>query len=164
VDTTKYARLEDEERWLIDALPGDATAPRLIEDRYVDGTRLRLRTVTDATGTLRKLGHKVRPDSARPSAVWHTTLYLDEPEFARLATLPSRTLRKRRWSLDDGAVADEFLDGLDGLVLVEAQRPHPARPGGVEVTDDERFCGGSLAALDDVGAPAFLALARALLP
>jgi hypothetical protein len=164
VATSKYARLEDEQRWLVDAVPSAASAPRLIEDRYVDGTRLRLRAVTDESGTERKLGHKTCPDERRPSAVWHTTLYLDEREFAHLASLPARSLRKRRWRLPDEAVADEFLDRLDGLVLVESPRPHAAPSGGVEVTDDVRFCGGSLARLDDADVPALLALARSLVP
>ncbi len=163
MDPTKYARLEDEQRFVVATLPAAASAPRRLEDRYLDGTRLRLRRVTDERGTHTKLGHKVRPDGSRPSAVWHTTCYLDDAEAALLATLPAAVLEKRRWSLEGGGCADEFAGPLHGLVLVEGDRPFACPRGGVEVTEDERFCGGALAALTATGAAALLDLARELL-
>jgi hypothetical protein len=153
--------LEDEQRYVVTALPAAACAPRLVEDRYLTGTRLRLRVVTDDAGSTRKLGHKVPVDAARPSVVWHTTCYLDEREFATLAVLDAASLAKRRWSLADG-VADEFLGALRGLVLLEGARPFRPPVPAVEVTDDSRFCGGALAALDDDGAARLVALAAAL--
>jgi CYTH domain-containing protein len=162
VDPSRYARLEDERRFLVPALPEDARSPRLIEDRYVTGTRLRLRRVTDERGTVCKLGQKVRVDEAHPSAAWHTTVYLDEVEFSVLARTESSTLAKRRWTLPGGGCADEFLGWLEGLVLVEGERPFEAPPRAVEVTDDERFSGGALAVLDKAEAASLLAEARAL--
>jgi CYTH domain-containing protein len=164
VDRTKYARLEDEQRFVLPALPDGSHAPRLIEDRYVLGTRLRVRTVTDevSRGVVAKLGHKVRLDDAHPSAVWHTTMYVDDDELAVLAALRAATLTKRRWTVAGGAV-DTFLGDLDGLVLFEGPRPVVAPGPAVEVTDDERFCGGALAALDPDGAAALLAEASRLL-
>jgi CYTH domain-containing protein len=156
----KYARFEDERRFLVSAVPADASAPRHIEDRYLLGTRLRLRAVIDGDGTVRKLGQKVREDPQRPSSVWHTTLYLDQGEFERLGALPARTLTKRRWSLPDGGAADEFGGPLDGLVLLEGPRPFAPAVVGVEVTDDERFSGGALAALDPDAAAAFVMTAH----
>lgn len=161
MEPSRYARVEDEARYVVTALPAGCVAPREIEDRYVSGTRLRLRTVRDGTTTVRKLGQKVRVDPDRPSPVWHTTIYLDEDEFAVLATASASTVRKRRWSLDDAA-ADEFLDDLAGLVLVEGPRGIRAPDGGVDVTGDERFSGGALAALDGAGARAIVATARSL--
>lgn len=160
MDTPRYARLEDERRFLVATVPDEAASPRRIEDRYVTGTRLRLRRVTDEDRSVRKLGHKVRCEEGRPSAVWHTTLYLDEAEFATLAGLEARTLVKRRWSLPRGASADEFLGTLEGLVLVEGERPFELPPPAIEVTDDERFCGGALAGLDASGAAALVAEAK----
>jgi CYTH domain-containing protein len=157
VDTSKYARLEDERRFLVAAVPADATAPRRIEDRYLAGTRLRLRRVSDHHGTVLKLGHKVRREQGRPSAVWHTTCYLDDAEFTVLAALKAHPLAKRRWSLPGGGSADEFLGPLVGLVLVEGDRPFEVPPPAVEVTDDERYSGGALAALDVAGAAALVA-------
>ena len=160
VDPTKYARLEDERRFLVVAVPDGATSPRRIEDRYVAGTRLRLRRVTDERGSVLKLGHKRRREDGRPSTVWHTTMYLDDAEFAMLSALEARTLEKRRWSLSGGGSADEFLGPLAGLVLVEGDRPFELAPPAIEVTDDERFCGGALAALDAKGAAALVDEAR----
>ena len=141
MDPSRYARLEDERRFLVAVVPDGATSPRHIEDRYVTGTRLRLRRATDERGSVLKLGHKRRCDEGRPSTVrhttvwhttmWHTTMYLDDSEYAKLTSLDARTLQKRRW-------------------------PPPA----FEVTADERFCGGALAALDVSGAAALEAEAR----
>lgn len=116
------------------------------------GTRLRLRCVTDEHGAVRKLGHKVRTPDARVSTVWHTSLYLDAAEYEVLTRLTARTLTKRRWSLATGGCADEFLGPLHGLVLLEGERPFDAPPPAVEVTDDVRFTGGALAALDAAAA------------
>lgn len=164
VDHTKYAHLEDEQRFVLAGVPEGSHAPRVIEDRYVLDTRLRLRTVTDdATGVMvAKLGHKVRLDSSRPSAVWHTTMYLDDDELDTLGSLTARGIVKRRWTVAGGC-ADEFLGCLAGLVLFEGARPVLAPGHAFEVTDDERFCGGALAQLDADGALALVADARALL-
>ncbi len=57
----KYAVVERERRYLLASLPEGVTSTYLIVDRYVTGTRLRLREVRDEAGTvIRKLGHKVR--------------------------------------------------------------------------------------------------------
>lgn len=160
--SSKYAHVEDEQRFVVAAVPEGATGPVEIEDRYLSGTRLRLRRVADGATTTYKLGHKVRPDPRACSRVLHTTCYLDPEEFARLGELPGRSIAKRRWRLDP-LVADEFGGDLRGLVLVEGPRPVAAPAGSVEVTDDERFCGGSLASLDAEAARALVAMARGLL-
>lgn len=163
MDLAKYAHLEDEQRFVLPGLPEGSHAPRMIEDRYVLGTRLRVRTVTDETASTRiaKLGHKIRLDEARPSAVWHTTMYLDAAELELVAQLPARVLAKRRWTVAGGA-ADEFLGMLEGLVLFEGPRPLVAPGRGVEVTDDVRFCGGALANLDRDRAAALVSDANRL--
>lgn len=128
-----------------------------IEDRYVHGTRLRLRTVREA-GRLpvRKLGQKVRPDRDHPSTVEHTTLYLDHAEATALLALPADTLAKTRtwqpWQALSVAV-DVFAGPLTGLVLAEVDLGEadllpaagPPLAWLAEVTDDERFTGGHLA-------------------
>jgi CYTH domain-containing protein len=160
MDPSRYARLEDECRFLVGAVPDGATSPRRIEDRYVTGTRLRLRRVTDDRGSVLKLGHKRRCDEGRPSPVWHTTVYLDDAEYATLAALEACTLEKRRWTHPGGGSVDEFLGALAGLVLVEGDRPFELASPAIEVTADERFCGGALAALDASGAAALVAEAQ----
>lgn len=159
---TTYARLEDEQRFVVAALPAAAAAFVDIEDRYLANTRLRLRRVIDGGATTYKLGHKIRLDEHRCSAVLHTTCYLDATEFALLLELPGATLTKRRWRLGTLAV-DVFGGPLTGLVLLEGQRPVGTPDGAVEVTDDERFCGGSLAALGPDDATALLREADRLL-
>ena len=159
---SRYARLEDERRFLIGSLPDGVCEPRLIEDRYVTGTRLRLRCVTDNRGEVHKLGHKVRVDDERPSAVWHTSLYLEGPEYEVLLALDARTITKRRWSLPVGGCADEFLGPLHGLVLLEGERPFDAPPRAVEVTGDARFTGGALASLDARAAASLVVEAKSM--
>jgi len=120
----KYAVVERERRWLLTAMPDDLTGGEtvLIRDRYLTGTRLRLREVTDAGGgRVLKLGHKVRLEGD-PRAVACTSFYLDETEWARLAGLPGSGLEKRRVRISrDGVVVavDEFQGELSGLVLAE---------------------------------------------
>ncbi len=57
----KYAVVERERRWLVRRIPEGVSSTKDIVDRYVTGTRLRLREVREADGTVvRKLGQKVR--------------------------------------------------------------------------------------------------------
>ncbi len=78
----KYAVVERERRWLVRRIPEGVSSVRDIVDRYVTGTRLRLREVREADGTVvRKLGHKVRLSDG-PAEVACTNLYLDDAEWA----------------------------------------------------------------------------------
>ena len=127
VDLLKYAKVERERRWLLDGLPpfpDDARQVRIV-DRYLHGTRLRLREVTDNDGTVvRKLGHKVRlGDDAREVAC--TSLYLDDAEWAALSALPGDVLTKLRVLVPHGehtVALDVFEAPYDGLVLAEIDR------------------------------------------
>ncbi len=158
MDPLKYAVVERERRWLLEGLPQGEVEGEvvLVEDDYVRGTRLRLRQVTSADGTVvRKLGHKVRLGDGGPAEVACTSLYLDDAEWGLLADLPSDRLTKRRTRLArDGAVVavDEFLGDLAGLVLGEIDRcdgPQVEPPGEWrvlrEVTTEEAFTGSELA-------------------
>ena len=92
----KYAVVERERRFLVLSIPDGVVDVQLIVDRYVDGTRLRLREVRRPDGTVvRKLGHKVRLGDG-PAEVACTNLYLDDEEWRVLRALPARELRKRR--------------------------------------------------------------------
>src|SRR3954468_24355514 len=92
----KYAVVERERRYRLGRLPDGVSSTKEILDRYVTGTRLRLREVRDSDGTVtRKLGHKVRI-SAGPAAIACTNFYLDDHEWALLTALPARLRRKRR--------------------------------------------------------------------
>ncbi len=153
----KYANVERERRWLLDpatVLPAGDDALTIV-DRYLTGSRLRLREARTADGTpTRKLGHKVRL-GAGPEEIACTSLYLDQGEWDLLAGLPGDELRKERHRLRAGGgliAVDVFAGVCAGLVLAEVDGvpgPVPADAGLVavaEVTRDERFTGGALAA------------------
>ncbi|MCP3989271.1 MAG: hypothetical protein GY724_09370 [Actinomycetia bacterium] len=155
----KYAVGEYERRFLLGQIPPGATNPRPIVDHYVDGTRLRLRAVTDpAAGRVqRKLGHKHRLMVDDPTAIMHTTMYLDDNEFAVLSSLPGRRLVKTRWAVgldgnQQGSV-NVFGQDLLGLIILEVDVGRPDRLEtfqpppwvGPEVSHFEAFTGGDLA-------------------
>ena len=172
----KYARTELERRWLVDraARPSlEGAWMTLIEDRYIVGTRMRLRRMSrpDLGETKWKLTKKY--DTARPEARPIVTSYLTAAEYEVLTALPARVLVKRRyhlpidrrfWSLD------VFEGPLTGLVLAEIEfpteeaadrSPIPATAI-VEVSHDPRFSGGRLVRteagelrswLDELGVP-----------
>jgi len=119
--SSAYARTERERRFLCAAPPPahDVVRTRLITDRYVDGTRLRLRKVDELTGsgpTVHKLTQKL------PGEPWGelTTIYVSEEEHALLATLPAAVLTKERRSVPPLGY-DVFRGPLAGLVLAEVE-------------------------------------------
>ena len=148
----KYAVVESERRFLLRSMPTGVERTSEITDRYVDGTRLRLREVVEPDGTaVRKLGHKVRLTDG-PERVACTSVYLDDAEWALLVTLPARVLRKRRHHVRvDGVhvAVDELPDGtllaeIDGGDQPVADVP-PSLDVVREVTLDEAWTGASLA-------------------
>lgn len=151
----KYARVERERRFLMAGRPSGAgvTAVRRITDRYLTGTRLRLRRVerADLGSVEYKLTQKVPAGRPGPVQGLITNTYLSPAEYGVLASLPARVLSKTRLSVPPLGI-DVFDPPLHGLILAEAEfatdeaalafRP----PTGcvAEVTDDARFTGGSL--------------------
>jgi CYTH domain-containing protein len=148
----KYAHLETERRFLVRAIPAGVVGVSEIIDRYLDGTRLRLRELTTDGTTVRKLGHKVRVGCG-PEVIAHTSLYLDDAEWALLGALPGHTLRKRRHHLERDGIAlavDEFEDGTL-IAELDGGEERPADPPAWlevvrEVTGDEAFTGAGRAA------------------
>ncbi len=148
----KYAVVERERRYLIASLPDGVTSTKEIVDRYVTGTRLRLREVRESDGTvIRKLGHKVRLTEG-PGEVACTNFYLNDEEWALLATMPARTLRKKRHivTADGWFVAiDEHEDGTLVAEIDDHYEPSDLLPDWLDVvtdvTNDETWTGGALA-------------------
>ena len=153
----KYARPELERRFLLAGLPaGESTKVATISDRYLRGTRLRLRQTleTDSSGARMyyKLTQKVPAPDGSPGLI--TTVYLSEAEHAVLSAVPALELRKTRHSL--GPLGVDVFDGpLAGLFLAEAEFeteealtrfPVPSCAL-AEVTADVRFTGGRFAAM-----------------
>jgi CYTH domain-containing protein len=152
----KYSRLEFERRFHVIAErlpPLDPAEARLIEDRYIDGTRLRLRRMSGGGHeTLLKLTRKY--GGAKPEPI--TTLFLDAGEYALLSHLPAAPLVKRRHHLpvgDHWFAVDVFAGALAGLMLCEIETESREALAsiilpdwaGAEVTDDPAFAGAVLA-------------------
>src|SRR5689334_11708245 len=98
----KYARIERERRFLLERLPPQMSVTRIcrIDDRYIDGTALRLRERNDDCGQVTyKFTQKIpgRSNGAQQGLI--TSMYLTKSEFCVLATLPARQLRKTRYSV-----------------------------------------------------------------
>jgi CYTH domain-containing protein len=150
----KYARVERERRFLLAGPPAPAsvTATRMITDRYLTGTRLRLRRVHRPDGG-RELKLTQKVPVARAGAVQGliTNTYLSSAEYDLLAALPAAVLSKTRLSVPPLGV-DVFEGPLRGLVLAEAEFSTdeeaesfvPPAECVAEVTDDARFTGGRL--------------------
>lgn len=149
----KYAKPEYERRFL--------AAPNLplrnnwkqIKDLYLDGTRMRLRSVYSQSGECiqRKLTQKKDTDSGKVI----TNIYLNECEFKQLSTLGGKPLHKKRYripELGESWCIDVFDDKLEGLVLIEYEVYSEEDLNleilpdivGTEVTDDNFFTGGNL--------------------
>ena len=167
--TSRYARAEREQRWLLRSVPKGARGPVEIVDRYLTGTTLRVRQVTSGDEVVWKLGQKVRADRSSPELVQHTTLYLSADEHALLAPLPGTDLRKTRRHLDFGGrtfAIDELHGPLEGLLLAEVElepgEPRRTQPPWADrdVTDDDRFSGARLASTTAEEARSLLALLR----
>ena len=157
----KYAHVERERRFLVDPLacPAlDDARSFLIEDRYIDGSRCRLRRMTDrASGrVVMKLSKKydVRDVMARPIV----TTYLDAGEYVLFSKLPGHCLTKRCYPVDSAHGRfrlDIFAGALAGLMTTEIEFPDaeagaaimPPSWASVEVTHDDRYQGSALAHL-----------------
>ncbi len=124
----KYSLLEIERRWLVDLSGIDLEGlgePEIIEDRYLIGTRLRLRRMSGPNGDVFKFVKKYgRSGWVEPI----TNLYLDRAEFDLLASLPALCVLKRRFRLDGGAldVFGEFaIFEMEFSSLAEAESYRP---------------------------------------
>jgi CYTH domain-containing protein len=151
----RYARLELERRFLLSTVPGESARRLRLWDRYIHGTRLRLRRQQSDDGTVfHKLTQKVPRPDGRPGLV--TTMYLDEAEYRAMAALPADALRKVRLSVPPFAV-DLFGGPLAGLVIGEVEFDQEAArdayrpPPDVvvrEITGDRRLTCAALAGSD----------------
>jgi CYTH domain-containing protein len=155
----KYARLELERRWLVDPArrpPLDGCFSTLIEDRYLRGSRMRLRRMSRADlGEVKwKLTKKYECEDARSRPI--TTIYLSEREYDLYRTLPADELVKRRYHLEFGGRwwSVDLLEGrLAGLELIECEAEERASLDALvppdwalrEITDLPQWQGGALA-------------------
>jgi CYTH domain-containing protein len=149
----KYARVEWERRFLLARLPHKAemTQTRRIVDRYIEGTKLRLRQMSDGDSENFKLTQKLPAETPGVRQGLITTIYLSKEEFEVLLNLPAKILTKTRYSIAPFGI-DVFGNALNGLVLAEAEFNSADEAAALavppfvvdEVTADSRFTGGSL--------------------
>lgn len=148
----KYAVVERERRYLLARLPEGVISTKEILDRYVTGTRLRLREVREDDGpAIRKLGHKVRLSDG-PAEIACTNFYLNDEEWTLLAALPAQLLRKRRHLVHrDGLLVaiDEHEDGTLIAEIDDHDQPSGSVPDWLDVvedvSDEEAWTGARLA-------------------
>jgi adenylate cyclase len=150
----KFARPERERRFLVVGSPPLEGPARLIEDRYVTRTSLRLRRVLVEGDVVLKLTQKIRAHAEDPFDIALTNLYLAAEEYEALCVLPAASLSKTRYLCRVEGVrfaVDEFHGALAGLRLaeVEVERQDDWLPQpdwlGLEVSQDDRYSGGRLA-------------------
>lgn len=101
----KYSHLEIERRWLVElaALDFLASQPfRLIEDLYLQESRLRLRKMTSEQTLEYKLCKKYgkTDDYSEPIC----NFYLNQSEYDLLNTLPGSRIVKRRYTWTAGSI------------------------------------------------------------
>lgn len=141
--------------------PTRAATARRVHDRYLDGTRLRLRTEYDDHGRVvaHRLGRKTQLPGSEPVTAALSELVIDADDAAVLSRLPGRDLAKLRHAVDDDSavvVIDVFAGPLEGLCIVEVrfdttdelEAYAPPAWVGREVTHDPAFGDAALAEMD----------------
>jgi CYTH domain-containing protein len=150
----KYSIEEFERRWLADPSQlGDyqACPHRTIQDRYLSGTGLRLRRIQPAEGeVVHKLGKKY--GKSAPFVEPITNIYLSPQEYAALAGLDGRSVRKVRYAFAGGSL-DIYSNPNEGLIIFELEFPSLAAASSyvpppfvrAEITDNPHYSGAALA-------------------
>jgi CYTH domain-containing protein len=155
----KYAHVERERRWLVDAdaRPDVATLPfTLIEDRYLVGTYMRLRRMTNSGNGAQALKLTKKYEVVDPLARPIVTTYLTSAEYALFEPLSAHALTKRRYAMAHNGhmfSIDLFQGRLEGLELAEIEWPDDAGLRALptprwalrEVSQDSHYQGGTLA-------------------
>ena len=154
----KYSLPEIERRMRVDVtcLPDLSDVPfDNIEDRYMDGGRLRLRKVIANSGEITcKIGKKYGATTPYTEPI--TNIYLSDAEYNGFRTLPGYDLTKRRYRFSFGGQVfsiDAHEGKNAGLVLCEWEAETVAEllaafppPFCTEdVTEQERYSGAYLA-------------------
>jgi CYTH domain-containing protein len=149
----KYARSELERKFVLERVPDPLPAGSQLYDRYLVGTRLRLRRVERPDGRLEYKLNQKEASPRSPALMTITTLYLSRVEYDLLSDLPAHELRKRRHRTA-GYSIDVFEGALAGLVLAEREyaseeelwRASAPQLAVRDVSSDVRYTGGWLAA------------------
>jgi CYTH domain-containing protein len=154
ISQPKYAIPEIERRWLVETSEIgslDEQPHRVIEDRYITGTRLRLRKMTGLGGEpVFKFCKKYGRLSVFSEPI--TNLYLTQAEYDALSQLPGVTVKKRRYAVCGGSL-DLYEGSHAGLAVFEVAFESEEKASGytppgfvrAEITHEVGYSGASLA-------------------
>lgn len=155
----KYTKVEYERRFLVSAQADWRNAvesySKAFEDKYLRGSRLRLRSLTDSDTGRRLLKLNKKHESVSPYFRTVSRILLSPGEYALLDGIEGDRLKKTRYYHHYRGRAfsiDAFEGELDGLVLCETEAEglealmsvEPPSYAPYEVTDDPFFEGGNL--------------------
>lgn len=156
---SRYTRIEYERRFLVRADAGwtDRVDPvsRVIDDKYLRGTRLRLRIVTESQSGHRTIKLTKKAESSSPYFTTISRILLSPHEYRLIDAIDGDRLTKRRFHCTDRGrrfAIDRFEDALEGLVLCEVEADgldelmeiEPPDFVQREVTEDSFFTGANL--------------------
>ena len=161
----KYSCIELERRFLVLAVPANIVAGSFcwrILDRYIPGTRLRLRRMESLVGDQIKLKLTQKFSEATDPTIRTTitNMYLNEAEYRMLEALGGDEILKYRYIIEfqnHQFGIDVFRGRHDGLILAEVESESelaltqlslPAFVGR-DVTGDPFFTGGALATVSE---------------
>lgn len=116
----KYSLPEIERRWLVDLSLMDFNSlpkPVTIVDRYLLGTRLRLRRMEGDGEVIYKFVKKYGRDGWTEPI---TNLYLSRAEYEMLSNLPATEIRKKRYRLREGSL-DLIASPTGEICIFEAE-------------------------------------------
>ena len=156
---SKYTRIEYERRFLVRAGANwaDRADPvsRVIDDKYLRDTRLRLRIVTESESGHRTIKLTKKAESSSPYFTTISRIVLSPHEYRLLDAIDGDRLTKRRFYYAQRGrrfAIDRFEDALEGLVLCEVEADGLGELMGIEppdfvqreVTEDPFFTGANL--------------------
>lgn len=156
---SKYTRIEFERRFLVraDASWADRVDPasRVIDDKYLRDTRLRLRIVTESQSCHRTIKLTKKAESSSPYFTTISRIVLSPHEYRLLDAIDGDRLTKRRFHYTQHGrrfAIDRFEDALEGLVMCEVEADGLGELMGIEppdfvereVTKDPFFTGANL--------------------
>lgn len=161
----KYSCIEFERRFLVRAVPANIVAGAYrwrIVDRYITGTRLRLRRMEAPHGgpIQRKLTQKFSESNEPTIQTTITNIYLNEAEYRVLEALGGSEILKYRYVIDiqDHQFGIDVFGGRhEGLILAEVEEESEVALKQValpafavrDVTGDTFFTGGALATVSE---------------
>lgn len=158
-EAAKYSRIEYERRFLVapnaDWKRFAESYSKTYEDKYLNGTRLRLRILTDSDSLRRLIKLTKKYESDSPYFQMITTIILSPDEYRLFDALEGNRLVKTRYyhNYQNRIFSiDVFENELHGLVLCETEsdgladlmRAEPPAYAEREVTEDVFFTGGHL--------------------